>query len=254
MSKMKIFLYEIVFVIYFLFDIFLLKFNLWTSILYKILFYIRFVLLNIYSIYSVLFLFLSKRININFLVNHQNVFLYGHSLFSKARFIIGLLFIASRIINNYNESNYNKYLKNCPFTFNSNITNFNESIYGKRRCELYNINLNSRYKYQYICSYDASQDFIHDKTKDGFDKIVCVSKINNIKGNNIIKKFSKVFENKDNNDNELFYCSRIHKPKKNEYIKDEYCKKVNNIYLSIIGWLIFLYDLINLFHTELNIN
>ena len=246
------FLYKIIFVIYFLFDIYLIKFIIWTSNLYKTLFYIRFILLSIYGIYSIMYLFLAERFNINFLVNHKYFYTYGHWIFSKAHFIIGLLFCSSRIINSFNEINYNKYIINCPFTFNSNITTFNESIYGKRRCELYNINLNSRYKYQYICTYNASEDFIKDKTKDGFDKILCISKINNIEQNDIIKKFNKVFENRDNK-TDFFYCSRTDEPKKNEYIKDEYCNKENNnFYYSLIQWLFFLYDLINLFHTELN--
>ena len=243
------FLYKIVFVIYFLFDIYLIKFNIWTSNLYKTLFYIRFILLSIYGIYSIMYLFLAERFNINFLVNHKYFYTYGHWIFSKAHFIIGLLFCSSRIINSFNEINYNKYIINCPFTFNSNITTFNESIYGKRRCELYNINLNSRYKYQYICTYNASEDFIKDKTKDGFDKILCISKINNIEQNDIIKKFNKVFENRDNK-TDFFYCSRTDEPKKNEYIKDEYCNEENDSYSSV-QLLVIVFDFISFLHSSL---
>ena len=253
MRKKGIFLYKITFIIYFLLDIFLLKFIVWTSNLYKIFFCIRFISLIIYSIFSIIFLYhFAESINVNFLIYHNKCYIYSHWLFSKARVIIGLLFVSTRIINYFNENNYEKYIINCPFTFNLNMTTFNESKYGKRRCELYNINLNSRYKYQYICSYNASQDFQGDKTKDGFDKIECILKKHNIKGNDIINKFYKVFGNHDNDEDDLFYCSRIDEPKKNEYIKDEYCNKENNFYYTIIKWLFLLYDLINLFHTELN--
>ena len=254
MGKIGIFFYKIIFIIYFLLDLFLVKYIVWTSNLYKTLFYIRFILLIIYGIYSIIFLYIFvENLNFNLLIHHNKCYIYGYWLFSKARVIIGLLFVFSRFINNFNENNFEKYIINCPFTFNSNITNFNESIYGKRRCELYNINKNSRYKYQYICSYNASEDFKSDKTKDGFNKIVCVSKTHNIERNDIINEFNSVYENKDKNESNLFYCSRIDEPKKDEYIKDEYCNKEKNFYYSIIKWLLFfLYDLINLFHTELN--
>ena len=71
--------------------------------------------------------------------------------------------------------------------------------------------MNSRYKYQYICSYNVSENFENDKTKDGFDKISCIPKINDINGNEIIIKFNKIYNNRDKNDSDLFYCSRIEK-------------------------------------------
>ena len=49
---------------------------------------------------------------------------------------------------------YFEYWKNCPFTITDDY-----NLHYQRRCELYNINENSRYLYQYICSYDPSGDF-----------------------------------------------------------------------------------------------
>ena len=48
-----------------------------------------------------------------------------------------------------------KYWKYCPYL----ITDLDYNLHFERRCELYNINNNCRYLYQYICLYDSSQDF-----------------------------------------------------------------------------------------------
>jgi len=59
------------------------------------------------------------------------------------------------IILSINLGKFIKYWKYCPYL----ITDFDYSLHFERRCELYNINNNSRYLYQYICSYDSSKDF-----------------------------------------------------------------------------------------------
>ena len=141
-------------------------------------------------------------------------------------------------------------MKNCPFTLSQELTKYNETLYGKRRCELYNINKNSRYKYQYICSYNASKGFKNDKTKDGLNTILCVNKTENIEGNNIINIFNQVFNNEENDMNELFYCSRIDEPKKDEYIKDEYCNEENDSYSSV-QLLVIVFDFISFLHSSL---
>ena len=103
--------------------------------------------------------------------------------------------------------------------------------------------MNSRYKFQYICSYNASESFDGEKSKDGFDKIICIPKIDNIKDNKIIYKFNEIYDNKERNDTSLFYCSRIDIPEKNEYINEEYCNMENN-YKSLIPWIDFLFDML----------
>ena len=109
--------------------------------------------------------------------------------------------------------------------------------YEKRRCELYNIYNNSRYKYQYICSYDATEDFKMNKTLDGLDKLICTKKVNNIKDNNnniIINKFIEIYEN--NKIKNFFYCSRTDKPLKNKKTREESC----NINIKIVILCIIL--------------
>ena len=85
-------------------------------------------------------------------------------------------------------------------------------------CKLYNIYNNSRYRYQYICSYKAKK-----LTYDDLDKIICIPKVKNNTNNDIIEKFSLEHKNK-----KLYYCSRNKRPKKDEFIKDEYCNKTIN--------------------------
>ena len=54
-----------------------------------------------------------------------------------------------------NLKKFSIYWINCHFTINEPYIN----LHHKRICDLYNINNNSRYKYQYICSYNSFEDF-----------------------------------------------------------------------------------------------
>ncbi len=223
MGKIGIFFYRLIFIIYILDYALLSILTVWSSKLWKYLFNTCFISLTIFSIYLILYSILAFKIKLLFIVNHYKCFKYTCYLFENSEDILLLLLISLIMIDKLNEINYGKYIENCPFTFNSDLILFNESIYEKRRCELYNINLNSRYKYQYICSYNASENFENYKTKDGFEQIICIPKINNIYDNKIIAKFNNIYENKEKNESNLFYCSRINKPKKNECIEEKYC-------------------------------
>ena len=187
MGKIWIYIYQLIFIIYIIILGLISMHNIYTSKLLKSMFYINIILACLFSIYDIIYIIFAQNIKILFYL--KNVFSYSLVIiFILNNFII--------FINGFNRINYGSYIKNCPFTFNTIITTFNQSIYGKRICELYNINNNSRYKYQYICSYNASEDFKYDKTKDGFNKIVCVSKTHNIERNDIINEFNSVYENK----------------------------------------------------------
>ena len=109
---------------------------------------------------------------------------------------------------------YEEYLRICPFTLDNN-----ESYHEDRICKLYNVYNNSRYRYQYICSYKA--EIIE---YDNLDKMICIPKVKNNTNNDIIEKFSIEHKNK-----KLYYCSRNKKPKKDNFIKDEYCNKTINM-------------------------
>ena len=127
---------------------------------------------------------------------------------------------------NYNKDYLDTFLNNCPFTLIKNESNF-----VGHTCELYNIYNNSRYKYQYICSYNASKDFKSEKTKDGHEKIQCVVKKHNISSSDIITNFINKYENNSMNVSEFFYCSRIDMPIKDENY-NEYCNKEFNLFIS----------------------
>jgi hypothetical protein len=103
----------------------------------------------------------------------------------------------------------------------------------KRRCEFYNLNSNSRYSYQYICSYNPKDDFKKlILTKDEYDEenklelIRCILVKNLLNDNNIINEFDKEYDDIDK-----YYCSLIYEPKKNNYINYKECDKNRfNIY------------------------
>ena len=78
-----------------------------------------------------------------------------------------------------------------------------------RRCGLYDKNNNSRYCYQYICSYDSSKDF--EKIEGELDIIIC-TKFNKLIDNPIINIFKDVYNKKDK-----YYCSSILNPQEDEY-------------------------------------
>ena len=195
MGKIRTFFYQLFFIIYILTYGLISILTIWSSKLLKSLFYTCFISLILFSIYLIIYSFLAFKIKLLFIINHYKIFKYTYSFFENTQDILFFLLTCLSIIDNLNINNYEKYIKNCPFTFNSDLIFFNESIYEKRRCELYNINLNSRYKYQYICSYNASENFKNYKTKDGFEQIICIPKINII-DNEIIEKFNKICNNK----------------------------------------------------------
>ena len=244
MGKISIYIYQIVFVVFILIDLFLWKNIICTAKWLKVLLYFRFIILFIISIYSIIYPIFALNIKGRFIANHTTLCVITKKIFRSAYLILNLLSLIYGIFNFFNDNNLREFYKNCPFTFNSILKN--ESLYERRRCELYDMNMNSRYKFQYICSYNASESFKGDKTKDGYDKLVCIPKMNNINENKIIYKFNEIYDNKEINHTNLFYCSRIDMPEKNEYINEEYCN-MENKYKSLITWIIFLFDLLKIY-------
>ena len=130
-------------------------------------------------------------------------------------------------------------MKNCPFILTDDL-----SGHYKQRCELYNINNNSRYSNQYICSYNPMNEFgyksyylkgftiyvarkINKKIED--DYLVCVDFIKTIDYNQIVNSFCEEYidENK-------YYCSRTDQPKKYDKVDDKNCKSIGIYALHII--------------------
>ena len=231
MDEIVFYINQFVFIVYIIFEIIILLLSLWTPNLLKVLFYIRFIAVFIISIGSIFYPIIGLKCSIHFIVMHNVLFNYCKNIFKDLSLMYSIVLSTTRILDSFNEKNYNEYIKNCPFTLNS------ESIYEKRRCELLTITNNTEYKYQYICSYNASENFEGDKTKEGFNKIICTSELNNINENNeIISKFKKIYNKSNYHDTNLFYCSRIDVPEKNKFIKDEYCN-IENDYNNLINWI-----------------
>ena len=145
------------------------------------------------------------------------------------------------------------YKKNCPFTLTDEL-----SEHYNKRCELYNINKNSRYSNQYICSYDPTNDFkykaiknngqnvknIEQKIED--DYLVCVAFNKEIEDNTIVTSFCNEYSN-----SKKYYCSRTNKPKKYSNVKDKNCKNKSKFYIGII--VILVISLLEFFYVELAI-
>ena len=137
------------------------------------------------------------------------------------------------------------YKKNCPFMLSDEL---NEHY--KRRCELYNIYENSRYRNQYICSYDPTKDFKYKvvrnyrfsyreekriKRKIENDFLVCVDFTKEIDNNPIITSFCNEYSN-----SKKFYCSRTNQPKKLINVDDKNCKN-NHKFIGIIVIYVILF-------------
>ena len=228
MSKCKI-VFEIIInflgIICFLNIILMFKFNVWTSKALKILFYICAIILIILYIYVILF---ELSFYFNRLHKLRNLI---YKLLSIA--IFGCLFLLFSffefIIFELNLGYYKKYLKNCPFS----ISDLDYSLHLERRCELYNINNMNRYSYQYICSYNSSDEFKYKNEKNNKrfknrfktlqkevkpEYVICIQVKNLIPNNEIINLFHKEYSNSDN-----YYCSRTDKPEDNNFINHKDC-------------------------------
>ena len=220
-------LYKIFSFPYLLLDILTLIFCKWPTLLVETIFYIFFISTHISSIYLNIYIYIKYDIKMQ-CINNNKYYKFFYYLFT---ILIGFsLFIKPFIILENIDANY---LKECPFTFGKELTHHKILNYEKRRCELYNVYNNSRYKYQYICSYDATEDFKVNKTLDGLDKVICTKKVNNIKdNNNIINKFIEIYEN--NKINKFFYCSITEKPVRNNRNREEYCNANTNILILFV--------------------
>ena len=167
----------------------------------------------------------------------------GMSVFSG---IYLIMIISEIIILGVNLYNFSNYWANCPFTINEPNSNY----HYKRRCELYGINTNSRYRYQYICSYNSFKDFsyvyvlLYRNYKPYYYlvkeyKIVCVqfkSAINNT----IVDLFNKEYLNENK-----YYCGRIEIPTKNIFVEDRDC---NNNLKKKIFYLFYIISILQILY------
>ena len=121
MGKIRTFFYQLFFIIYILTYGLISILTIWSSKLLKSLFYTCFISLILFSIYLIIYSFLAFKIKLLFIINHYKIFKYTYSFFENTQDILFFLLTCLSIIDNLNINNYEKYIKNCPFTFNSDL-------------------------------------------------------------------------------------------------------------------------------------
>ena len=223
--------YKFITLIYTFLDILALIFFKWFDESLELIFYITLISNFIISIFLNICIHIKYEIKIENLNNYKHYKLF-YILFNVSYFVLICATFTKPYVMFANVGS--NYLQECPFTFKSELNPNKILDYEKRRCELYNIYNNSRYKYQYICSYDAAKDFKSNKTKDGLDKMICIQKINEAKNNNnIINKFIEIYS-KNNIKNFFFVVELINLLSLNII-------KRNIAMLIIIFWFFFVF-------------
>ena len=215
----------------FLFNILRIALSLWTTIGIKVCFYICFFIISIFYLFlSLLPLYFHGCENkyINQVKKFYIYYLYFFFVFSFIEFITLSV----------NISKYDKYLKVCPFS----LSNLSYGSKLKRRCELYNNNTNSRYSYQYICSYDPSKNLKNNFTSKIYpNQAICIEakKIND--NNEILKLFNEEYKDK-----KKYYCSRTNLPNMTDFnfINPKYCNNISKYSGTII---FYIFSIIQIF-------
>ena len=231
MDKCRIIIW-ILGIIFFIFNILTPFFTIWTHVSLQVLFYIC--LFPLCSIY-IFILLIEISIYGKYLKSLKYKFEKRICLFTLIFFLFSLFF---GIILFINLGRFQKFISNCPYYLDKLDYNLNYD----RRCQLYDTNYNSRYSYQYICSYDSSKDFMNNKNKliqeVKPDTVIC-TKCNDLLVNAIINNFKDVYNKKDK-----YYCSRTNMPQESDYsfAKAKDCKMVKyKLMLSITFFDFFQY-------------
>ena len=190
-------------------------------------------------------------------IGNKIIYSINETCLSTFLSIYFILIISEITILGLNLYDFSNYWANCPFTINEPYSNY----HYKRRCELYGINSNSRYRYQYICSYNSFKDFgylyivLYKKYKPYYFveknyQILCVQFKSVLLNNKIVDLFNKEYlkENK-------YYCGRIELPTKNIFVEDRNCNnnlKKNFFYLLYIICILQILYALSHYHFKLN--
>lgn len=212
----------------FLTDVFTIIFVVWTSTLIEILFFIYFCFSCIYFIYLTYIIF-GCSICHNIYLFNKLINLFGIFL------LLSLVFWLYEIILLYiNSAKFTEYWRNCPYLF----TDIDYKSNIGRRCILYYFNSNSRYSYQYLCSFDSSKEFetkIRSKEIKP-NNVICIMAKNIFEYNESINQFLNIYQNKIK-----YYCSRTNIPKIYSFDKNnKSCKKIKNIFIMVSYVLIYI--------------
>ncbi len=211
-------------ILFFIIDILILSLSTWITKTIKIIFCIYFAFSCLRFIHFCTLFVLNCNNKCEKLLDKMFT-IYGILYFI---FILFWILVIGIITANFTK--YKTFWKNCPYI----IKDLEYNLHIKKRCELYNINNNSRYAFQYICSYDSSKDFkntINSEIED--NNVICIP-YNNIINNNIIDKFINEYK-----EEEIFICSRTNIPKY-EYANDKDCSEKKSKYMYSFLVLVYL--------------
>ena len=131
------------------------------------------------------------------------------------------------------------------------MSDINLDLHPIKKCLLYNINHNSRYSFQYICSYDPSNELKKlELNKDEFetsnklDIVRCLT-VNNKLSENMVSEFINEY-----NDTNNYYCSLVYQPKYNNFVNFKECdknrSKVNYSFLFLLYFQIIYIWIMNI--------
>ena len=215
-------------------DILSLIFSIWITIAIKVLFCIYFAFLSMYYIFIFLY-----EIPLNFDIL-QKLRRKTEKFHPMIVIIVALLNFIGFILLSVNSSKSTNFWSNCPYL----MSDLDYSKHYKKRCELYHINNNSRYSYQYICSYDSSKEFKRQKLIQEIkpNSVICIeaNNINNLINNKVIELFTNEYKNNKN-----FFCSRTNMPEDNfTFAKHKDCN--NSKYSLMIVFIFFsIFEFLN---------
>ena len=211
---------------FFIIDLLTLVKSIWTTKAIQILFciYISFICLRFIHTISLVILSIMNKC--------QRIIEKMILAFTILYFIFVIIFwILDLIIITINFFKFKKYWKNCPFV----ISDLDYSLHIRRRCDLYGVNNNSRYSYQYICSYNPSKDFKNNLSKNvEQDNIICIKSYKTIEDNNLIDSFTNEYK-KDG----IYYCGRTNMPKDYSFAKHKDC--TDSKYRYMLAFIILPY-------------
>ena len=211
-------------ILFFIIDILILSLSTWITKAIKIIFCIYF------SFSCLRFLHFCALFALNCNIKCAKLLDKMITIYGILYFVFMLFWIVVIVIITINFVKYKTFWDNCPYI----IKNLEYNLHVKKRCELFNINNNSRYAFQYICSYDSSKDFkntINSEIEE--DNVICLP-YNNIINNDIINKFINEYK-----DEQKFICSRTNIPKY-EYANDKDCSEKKSKYMYSFLVLVYL--------------
>ena len=248
--KFNYFIHLFLFALIIFFNFILLYNIFWTNYIFYILFIMCIVFDIIYFIFPIIVLiFITLK---KFKTRIIDFFRKITFIFCIIEIIIGLIFVIAVLITTIQSPNYNI---DCPFNipFSYFKSKFNDKSDNskkikeeclKRKCMLYNKNLENIYQYEYICNYDPTSNFDKKgpftRTKSDGSTVTSDSSIN-CKIINIYQYENVIIYNYFSTCNDyisFYYCKRFDEPKHYNIISNNYTCPYKNYMRNIITFCV----------------